>query len=184
MIYMFSKKIARWLTLHSNKNPLENIEVYTYGLECFFNTTITSLLLLLLGYIFHSILGIIIWMLCFTRLRNHIGGYHAPTQLACITLSTITGYSSIILAHSPFFSSFKIISIFYIISFAFCLLCAPLNNDRKPLSNAEQKKERNISLLLLVITYTLSILLPKPYSNFVTLSTIDTILLAVISLLS
>ena len=66
-------------------------DVYIYGLECFLNTFITIILLMLWGLLSHTLGCTMIWVIVFSLLRHFMGGAHAPTQLICILGSFALG---------------------------------------------------------------------------------------------
>lgn len=151
MITAYSKKIVNWLldrsgTLHDE----EDIEVYVYGLECFFNTAIPLLILTVWGVLTHTTSETLCWIMFFSILRHHAGGLHASTQFTCILSSVVLGMSNyIILQYQNIEASdMLIISICCIIV---CIFYAPVDSGKLQISLSEARKQKIISIVIIML---------------------------------
>ena len=130
----------------------EDIEVFTYGIECFLNSAITDIILLLWGVITHTIIETVCWLFIFCTYRHYAGGAHAKTNEQCIILSSLIGMSNFIVIH---FSKYVIacqIPIIILI-FIICILFAPTKSTKIMLSHKEKlyKKFISVSIIFLCI---------------------------------
>lgn len=101
MIKKYSKRIANLLINYSGTPSKEqNIEIYIYGLECFFNTLIPLILLVTWGICSKTLIETFCWISSFCIFHHYAGGFHAPTQLSCILSSTMLGISNYFICES------------------------------------------------------------------------------------
>lgn len=118
-------------------------DVYIYGLECFLNTFITIILLMLWGLLSHTLGCTMIWVIVFSLLRHFMGGAHAPTQLICILGSFALGC----------FNKWAIVYLKqtlwgYILFLFLCILFAPVSNNKILLSSRQKKIHKLISAII------------------------------------
>lgn len=146
MISKLSNTIARKLVSISGKETtIDQLEVYIYGLECFLDTSITILPLLLWGIVSHSLKLILIWIFSFSLLRHFAGGAHAPTHFSCMLSSFTLGFLA------SFSTAFiKPTTWSYIIVFFICLFFSPVNKKIE-LSIKKKYTYKFISLTLISI---------------------------------
>ena len=165
MLTIYSKKIIAWLVRHSDtfQDP-EQLEIYAYGLECFLNTTITIFVLFVGSILTHSILETFCWIISFSIFRHHAGGWHAPTQLSCILSSSLLGISNMLIIRHFELRIWHIITIL-LGSLIICLLFAPIDSTKVILSKTEQKKEKIISIFILMFGAFAYFLLPTNFSS-------------------
>ena len=83
MIHTFSVDIADKLI--RSGLPADKKEVYVYGLECSLNLIISDSILLTYAFYMGQIPELLLWLICFSLLRTHVGGYHAPSHFLCIS---------------------------------------------------------------------------------------------------
>ncbi|MCI8408805.1 MAG: accessory gene regulator B family protein [Lachnospiraceae bacterium] len=161
MITQYSKVLANKLISASNTHAnLEDLEVYIYGIECIVNTGVTTLLLLLWGFITSSILETVAWLLCFLLLRHYTGGIHAPTQISCIICSTLLGmlnFPIITLVNFSFMQVTTLYFIFIIIGIVF----APAKTKKREFSIKERKKCKLLVFVIIIICFFLAIVFPQ-----------------------
>ena len=93
MFEKISMKLSQMIT--STDADSDETDVIRYGLECIINTLIPIIIYTIYSAINHQINDMIVWLIFFLGLRNYIGGYHAPTQLSCIVISTLFGIFSL-----------------------------------------------------------------------------------------
>lgn len=128
----------------------EIVEAYQYGIQILIINTIGVVISLILGLLMSSLFQTIVFLLSFTITRRYCGGYHTDALWKCL-LTTSCMIILILLINRYFIFSKTIctfISISSIIIFAFF---APVENDNKPLENYFKKRNKIISLLILII---------------------------------
>ena len=151
MIKKYSKRIANLLINYSGTPSKEqNIEIYIYGLECFFNTLIPLILLVIWGISSKTLIETFCWISSFCIFRHYAGGFHASTQLSCILSSTMLGISNyficefqIILFANPLFITGVCLFI--------CILFSPVDSGKIILSPREYYKRKIISSSITII---------------------------------
>lgn len=85
---MLEKLIAGKLAQTLNAGEEER-EVYEYGLSAIISTVVTTIVLLIIGAMIRSIPETLMYIIVFTILRSQCGGYHAPTRIMCIVISSV-----------------------------------------------------------------------------------------------
>lgn len=180
MITTYSKKIVNWLLYRSGvRHDEEDIEVYVYGLECFFNTAIPLFLLIIWGLLTHTTLETLCWIITFSILRHHAGGLHAPTQFTCILSSLAIGISNyFVLQHKNMDVSDMLI--IFIGCVIICFLYAPVDSGKLKLSQKEYRRKKIISIVFLVLGTLISITLQNNISCSIMYSFFCTCLLILI----
>lgn len=166
MIHSISTKFADYLIQHSL--PIEKREIYIYGAECFFNLLISDSILLIYAILSHHLIEFLLWLVSFSLLRTHIGGYHAPTHTSCIISGIVLGIGCLQF-HHYLYSYFPISIILLCVSFAFICKHAPVCSPKHPLSAKQQKKEKKISIVCFVIEILLVLVLKNIYLNYCTI---------------
>lgn len=160
MIPVCAKKLTDTLIKHSAIDvELDQREVYIYGLECLLNTGLTVILLTIWGIVTNSLLETLFWIVCFIKFRNYTGGFHAPTQLTCVLSSILLGCSNyfVIELIEPSSALFLIIYLFCAIT---CLLFAPVETTKKPLTHKLRVHYKLISLSILGVCFLINPFLP------------------------
>lgn len=151
MIKEYSKRITNLLINYSGTpSTEENIEIYTYGLECFFNTIIPLILLIFWGIGSRTLIETLCWISSFCIFRHYSGGFHAPTQVSCILCSTMLGISNYYICKYQrilFVNPLFITGICLII----CILFAPMDSSKIILSRKEYYIKKVISIFIILI---------------------------------
>lgn len=135
MLYKVSKKIACKVFGADD----ENLEEYIYGIELFFSSFVSTILMLIIGICINSLIESIIFMVSFSTLRIYTGGYHSKSFLLC-NISTLTVYIINILAYKLLFEYLvgMYISIpIFVITFMLILIFSPVENENNQLEKAE-----------------------------------------------
>ena len=167
MLHGIASKITEQL-VKNNTDDQDMIDIYIYGTECILNSSITIFFIIIASFFVHQFPQILIWLGAFVLLRNHFGGYHAPNHFLCITISSLLGITAMLFHHFPIYSDPLFVLILYIISILYTIFLVPVNNPKKHLS----------------IEFTICFFLATSWTSYITISTLDTILLSFISILS
>ncbi|MDE7423657.1 MAG: accessory gene regulator B family protein [Lachnospiraceae bacterium] len=166
MIHSISTKFADYLIQHSL--PIEKREIYIYGAECFFNLLISDSILLIYAILTHQPMEFLLWLVSFSLLRTHIGGYHASTHASCIISGIVLGIFCLQFHHYLCFY-FPISIILLCVSFAFICKYAPVCSSKHPLSAKQQKKEKKVSIVCFLIEILLALVLKNIYLYYCTI---------------
>ncbi len=117
-------------------------EIYIYGLECIMNTGITILILAIWGGLTGSITETLVWIIAFSTLRHHTGGYHASTHSTCILSSTLLGISNLFVIRYKHFLN-QSLEYIYLFCFLVCILCVPQKNTKLTLTPIQKIYQKN-----------------------------------------
>ena len=95
ILHYLSKNIIARLALCSNRDiGQQQIDVMIYGMDCLLNSSLTVLILLIWGLSTGDIAVTIFWFVSFVLYRHALKGWHAPGNLSCILISSITGITA------------------------------------------------------------------------------------------
>ena len=177
MLHEIASKITEQL-VKNNTDDQDMIDIYIYGTECILNSSITIFFIIIASFFMHQFPQILIWLGAFVLLRNHFGGYHAPNHFLCITISSLLGITAMLFHHFPIYSDPLFVLILYIV------FLVPVNNPKKHLSDHRKHIEKLKSIIILLIEFTICFFLATSWTSYITISTLDTILLSFISILS
>ena len=171
---MLEKFVDKYIKYQTERGLLldEEAGIYRYGYMLLLETIINIVISLIIGLVMKDVLSVLIFLLAFVPLRSYAGGYHADKVWKCILLSNFCVF--IVLLLSRVIDSLNcgnvLMSIDVIVSIIIFLL-APVDSDKKVLSNNERKVYRMIVLFILVIQFVFCLLL-RDRAEIVTLSNI------------
>lgn len=150
MISKVALKIAEYYS-EMQKYSREEIAIYKYGYELLISTFINFLCILIVSFLFHSIIGGILFCSAFIPLRTTAGGYHAKHHWSCILTFTLifTIFSFFIsFLHQKFMKIYIIISV--VLALVFVLLFSPVEAINKHLEIDKRRKQRSKSVYISV----------------------------------
>lgn len=135
MLYKVSKKIA--CTVFEKDD--ENLDEYIYGIELFFSSMLSTVLILIIGVCINSLIESIVFIVSFSALRIYTGGYHSKSFLMC-NISTLIIYIINILVYKLLFE--YIIELYisipiFVITFVLILFFSPVENENNPLERSQ-----------------------------------------------
>lgn len=183
MINQFSKQIIDLIALQTKQRiDNEQLEVYIYGLECFINTAVPVILLTIFSFLSNSVFETWLWIVTFTILRRYTGGYHAPSQLACMTSSTGLGIINTLLIQYHTFH-WSCIALCYVIYTTLILFLCPIESFKKKLTSLQRKQHKCYALVIVTIISLLSLYLPTTYAITLMYSGASCLFLVIIELL-
>lgn len=125
----------------------EQKAIYVYGLECILVTGVPALFLVLIGILTRSLEVITIWISLFFVSRHKAGGYHAGTDLKCMTMSCLLGMVNCLWRYLVNIPKFILASI-VVINLMIFFLFAPFESKKITLTSRE-KSNNKIALLFL-----------------------------------
>lgn len=146
MIWKLSNSIACFLVPDCEE---EDKEIYSYGVWVLLSTIFTSLEVLLLGLVLHSVVESIIYLLILMILRSYTGGYHATTSAKCNMLSIGCFVGSVVLSKGLVMLDSKVVLGIILLAVEIIIfLKAPVEHENKPLSEKEKVQYRRYSIFL------------------------------------
>lgn len=163
MLTILSKKFVNLLIHYAEKTfDKDDIEVYTYGVECFLNTFIVTSILCIWGILTHSLLDMLLWIFSFSLIRHYAGGLHASSELSCILSSIligVTNYYSIQYIHLTIWS--------FLYCLLICLFLAPINTCKFELTQKHKRMLKAKACFIILINATFCFIIGE---NTLTLS--------------
>lgn len=137
----------------------EESEVYEYGIKILLQDTITSVCIIYTGLVMKCLPECITLYLTFASVRRYSGGIHAGKYIVCFIASNLL-MSVMMLGikysdRLPFF----IFPTMLIAGLVFIVICSPVENQNKPLSEYERIRYRRISIILTIALSLIAILL-------------------------
>lgn len=150
MISKISKKTALKLCNMSVISS-DDIELYEYGLFILLSHLYYFLVSFACGIILNSLLESVIFYIMFSLLRAYAGGVHASTELVCTISTTLSIIGCNVIIKLFIMQEWLVFSIVaFILTAFFVVVLSPLDSPNKPLSEAEKKHYKKISLLILL----------------------------------
>lgn len=158
MIGSFAEKLTERL-IEKGSVSEGNRELYVYGFFMLFSHAAYFVLAVILGLLLGCPVQGIVFFIAFQFARRFAGGFHADTEIKCTVLSLSTIFICILmcrLARDFGFSIYLIVpaAVFTVLTVIF----SPLDTPSKPLSAAEKKRCRKISLLIIAVICVLTVL--------------------------
>lgn len=146
-----SIKIAK-LLVGNNKSLYVKMDYIRYGVEIILMSLIGVLGMLIISLIMNENYAWIPFLVSFALLRTSAGGYHAKNAVRCLGVSETMFFIAL------FISIYIDIRFeFYVISFCICflivLIFAPIESEKKRLSNALKEKNNLKSIVCMVINF-------------------------------
>ena len=128
----------------------------THGLDVFINDTRNYLIVLLLSLFLDNITNALYFIISFSILRIHCGGYHAPTKIKCSLIFICIYCLFLFYKHS---TVKKIISfIISLLAFIYIVVNAPMEHIRNKLSESETKRNKRKSIIISAMLFVIGFL--------------------------
>lgn len=185
---MFKKISESIVNSASDKKIIKNDDrdEMIYGLNTFLTVIVNILSSLFIGFLFHMVAEVILFILVYKSLRKYVGGSHASTAWRCYISSCVTYVIVLIcIMYYPLTNIVTTVAVF--ISAIVLWILAPVEAPKKPLDEVEQKvfKQRSrISIIVCVFVFLIIHYIPNQYtyyySNVVAISIYTVALFAII----
>lgn len=156
-------------------------EIYIYGMECFLNTSIPLLLIVIWGIINHCIFETFTWIFAFSFLRQYTGGYHASSQWICITSTTLLGCTNTLIINSATLTPLNV-TLLYFVAFLLTISVCPIASPQKPLLHTQYKQHKKYVCIILSAYIIFSYLLPSPYALSICYAVFTCFILVIITI--
>lgn len=139
-----------------------------YGLNTFLTVIVNILSSLFIGFLFHMVAEVILFILVYKSLRKYVGGSHASTAWLCYISSCVT-YVIVLICIMYYPLSNTVTTIAVCISAIVLWILAPVEAPKKPLDEIEQKifKQRSrISIIVCVFVFLILHYIPNQYTYY------------------
>lgn len=185
---MFKKISESIVNSASDKKIIKNDDKdeMIYGLNTFLTVIVNILSSLFIGFLFHMVAEVILFILVYKSLRKYVGGSHASTAWRCYISSCVT-YVIVLICIMYYPLTNIVTTIAVCISAIVLWILAPVEAPKKPLDEVEQKifKQRSrISIIVCVFVFLILHYIPNQYtyyySNVVAISIYTVTLFAII----
>ena len=113
----------------------------SHGIDIIVNDSINMLFLLFIAFISRDLFQGIVYLLSFTSMRRHSGGWHASTRLLCFLSYQLVFV--FLLVCSNFITDFRIIILMFLGSISYIIKNAPVQHIYNPLTEQEVINNRN-----------------------------------------
>ena len=160
------------------ENDKNERDIIIYGLEIILHNIALIIILIFLGIVTNTLLETMLFVMIHIVIQRKTGGYHTSTRFGCFLVTTIAWFGAIMTVKMQVryeFLSFPTAICLCIGMIIITLICAPVENINKPLTEETKIINRIISIELMI---TFSILLSVLWSYFPVVS--STILVTLI----
>ena len=183
MINRFSKQIINSIVSQTKRDiEFEQLEVYIYGLECFINTAVPVIILTAFSIFTSSVFETWLWIMLFSVLQKYTGGYHAPSQLTCMTSTIGLGIiNTLLIRHCSFHWTYC--SLCYVLFALLIIFLCPLESHKIELTLLQKKQHKCYALGIVTMISLLSLYLPDKYSITLMYSSASCLLLVIAEIL-
>lgn len=149
----------------------DDIDLYMLGIDVILSTAIASMAIVFIGIVLNNVWGAVLFLLCFSTIRNYSGGFHASTKIRCFLVtmgSYILSYLIMVICTMTekciFFSVSQLVTI--IASNFVFLKRAPVENKNKRLPNDWKQRNRKRTFLVLFFWQIMAVVLLSMRSEF------------------
>lgn len=152
MLNRLSESIALFL-LNRQCFEEEELDVYVYGIELVFSSTIGVLLILVLSIVFSMLWEGALFFVAFTLLRSFTGGYHCYSYLRCNMLYVGTFLICVLLYRwlvpiTPVVWAVTVPSL--LLSGGIVIKFSPVEHENKPLGTVQKKSCRKKAIVVYI----------------------------------
>ena len=138
----------------------DTADIVRYGLELFLIKTSFSIVMLVIGTLFHSFSECLEFLISFYLIRSSSGGYHADTRLKCFVQSVTTFVAVILIVKAVEAYELLLIPVALVSCFSAGViwLFAPVDNENKRLDEDEFLQFRKKSRIILAVEIAISLI--------------------------
>ena len=130
----------------------DQAEVYVYGMTLMISSTATLLATLLLGFVFHAINNVLVFLLFFVPVRIFSGGYHSSSYLRCfLTFMLMLGSFIAIQRNLPEEAVLPSIVITSLISLFLIFKFSPVSHPNAPIRESDWFRFKRLSRIICII---------------------------------
>lgn len=136
--------IASWF-INRNILSVEDEELYAYAINCLLITASPLLLVMIIGICLNVATEGIIIIIPFMIIRTYSGGIHSESPKRCFVMST--GILAVLLMMTKVISNSCLLSCIVLGACISLVICSPIENENKHLSNNEKKTYRKLTTI-------------------------------------
>ena len=142
-----------FLLIKSKVVNIEERDVYVFGLEVLLLNSVNILTALIISLITNTMWHFMAFLLIYAPLRIFSGGYHAKHSETCFIISTLVYIASVLTVklYPLLYTNTVITAALFIPSILLTFVLAPVINKNNPLSEDERKRNRLVSIVLIVL---------------------------------
>ena len=127
-------------------------EFYVYGMTLMISSTVTLLATLLLGFVFHVINSVLVFLLFFVSVRIFSGGYHSSSYLRCfLTFMLMQGSFIVIQRNLPERAVLPSTLIISLISLFLIFKFSPVSHPNAPKRASDWFRFKRLSRIICII---------------------------------
>ncbi len=138
---------------------IEDYEIYAYGIELLIADFVNFCMVLMIGFLLHSLETGIVFLLCFVPTRQFSGGYHASTHAKCRCAMIFTFLSLLFGVNLLPPQEYSYILLMNLASLIVFWNLAPIENSKKQLSKECKKKNRTYAIVSAIVLVLISSIL-------------------------
>lgn len=146
MLGAISDRIVQQLLKRDNIVQ-EEYEIYLFGVQQMISNILNVLSALVIGLVTGEILPCMIFLICFTAIRQYAGGYHASTRPRCYFLSMSVIAAVLLIIHN-FVISYWLLAGLMLAASLVILLLSPVDTENKRLDSIEQNYYRKKAIVI------------------------------------
>lgn len=130
----------------------DKAEVCVYGMTLMISSTATLLATLLLGFVFHVINSVLVFLLFFVPVRIFSGGYHSTSYLRCLlTFMLMLGSFIAIQRNLPERATLPSVLITSLISLFLIFKFSPVSHPNAPIRETDWFRFKRLSRIICII---------------------------------
>lgn len=156
----YISKCSTDMLLKNRTIKKEDYDIYFYGMQIVYSTTLKSIGLILSAYVLGIMVEMIVFLFCFAWLRKYAGGRHTDSYLTCF-LSTLalSAIPILIVVNVAALQTIYFIIGSFIIAILLILKYAPVDTPNKPIYEEQRKILHKKSIYLSISLYIIIIIL-------------------------
>ena len=152
--FMYEKlsiKISNLLIRHGFIS-INDADIYIYSFQIIVSTLVSSIFIIFWALLFNQPINTVLFFIGFFLCRKFSGGYHAKSQITCFVLTQLIFIAFLALITFSNITENK--NYIFLISFLANIIIfffAPVDNENKPLDDAEKIKFRKQSRFFILV---------------------------------
>lgn len=145
------KWLARYFLLDESV-PLDEVEIYLYGVRLLIKKLCHIIFIILLGFFFGEFFSIAIFLITYAHIREYSGGYHADSTIRCYGCTIVVTLCAIGLVKILSQISWQWGLFSLLIGGSIIWKLSPQEAVNKPLSEREKRKYQDITHKYLLVS--------------------------------
>lgn len=151
--------LTNFIIQHSDAKR-EDADIIAFGVKYGLITLAEILGMVVISFLMRELIPGAVILIAFISIRVYAGGYHAKTLPRCVVMSTIL-FTLIILGYKMLYLPIIVKGLIALFLGVLILICSPVENDNRRLSENEKKVFKNRALLFYSISLIIFMLIKK-----------------------